>query len=136
MRHLVDQEVRALHVFFEGWFAREQGELSRVEHALADDFVLYSPRGKVVSRAQLLTGLRESRGCFADRSFSIEIRECRIRHLEWGIAVVTYEEWQHLEARSAGRMSTAVFKRSAAAPNGVQWLHLHETWLPGGAPAK
>ena len=29
-----------------------------------------------------------------------------------------------------GRVSTAVFRERADTPNGLAWLHVHETWLP------
>ncbi len=35
---------------------------------------------------------------------------------------------------ATGRISTALFGRDSAAPTGVAWLHLHETWIDGHGP--
>ena len=50
-------------------------------------------------------------------------------------ALVMYEEWHSLKGEESARLSTVLFEKRAGAPNGVAWLHVHETWLPGHAPA-
>ena len=44
--------------------------------------------------------------------------------------LLRYQEWQERDGRSTGRLSSAVFRDRHDAPNAVEWLHLHETWLP------
>jgi hypothetical protein len=51
------------------------------------------------------------------------------------ILLVTYEEWQQSGDQTTARLSTALFRDKPDAPNGLEWLHVHETWLPDRAPA-
>ncbi len=50
------------------------------------------------------------------------------------IVLATYEEWQKGALNSKppnnGRVSSAVFLKDRSRPNGLMWLHVHETWLP------
>ncbi|MFX0092506.1 MAG: hypothetical protein ACFFBD_12150 [Candidatus Hodarchaeota archaeon] len=43
--------------------------------------------------------------------------------------MTTYEEWQEIDGQTIARLSTALFRKCFDAPNGVEWLHAHETWL-------
>lgn len=133
MRQRCEREVVELHRFFEDWFYGRTDDFSRAEAALADDFVMVSPRGEVRSRQALLDGLRQAHGCRRGDAFTIRIDNCEVRAVEFGLALVTYEEYQQLNEREAGRISTALFRVDPNAPCGVRWLHLHETWLPGNA---
>jgi hypothetical protein len=49
---------------------------------------------------------------------------------EGALCLVTYEEWQHLSGTASGRISSAWFRARSDTPHGVEWLHVHETWLP------
>ena len=130
MRQRCEREVTELHRFFEDWFCGRCTDFARAEAALAPDFVQISPRGETNDRAALLAGLRDAAGCRRDDDFEIRIEDLTVRVVEFGLALVTYREWQRLGAREAGRFSTALFRVERDAPCGVQWLHLHETWLP------
>jgi hypothetical protein len=49
--------------------------------------------------------------------------------------LVADEEWQSDgTGEGTGRLSTALFAPAPAAPDGVAWLHVHGTWLPGAGP--
>jgi hypothetical protein len=41
----------------------------------------------------------------------------------------TYEEWQEVGEERTGRVASVLFRRAPETPNGVEWVHLHETWL-------
>ncbi len=43
--------------------------------------------------------------------------------------LVTYEEGQRIDGDWDWRVSSGLFRRAADAPNGVEWVHLHETRL-------
>ena len=76
----------------------------------------------------LCTGLRAHR---ADHvSFRVEVRNFRHRRTEGALCLVTYQEWQHLSGTATGRLSSAWFRARSDTPHGVEWLHVHETWLP------
>jgi hypothetical protein len=48
-----------------------------------------------------------------------------------GLVLATYEEWQRqADGSGSGRLSSVVFRQQPGTPNGLLWLHVHETWLP------
>ena len=127
-------EVQQLHRFFEEWFRGElppTGEaFLRISDVLAEDFEIISPGGEHRSRTAVVDGLREAHGSQRDEPFRIWIEKARGRRVAEGLHVVTYEEWQETAGEQRGRLSTAVFRRRPGTPNGVEWVHVHEVWLP------
>jgi hypothetical protein len=45
------------------------------------------------------------------------------------MAVMTYHELQLNDGVPNQRLSTVVFRQDPAAPNGLVWVHVHETWM-------
>ncbi len=127
------REIDELHVFFEQWLTGELPDsdeaFSRVEAALSDRFTMVLPGGNVLERGPLLAGLRGGHG--TREAFTIRIRDPHLRHRSEALTVATYEEWQRTDASDRGRISTVVFARRADAPNGLEWVHVHETWIEG-----
>ena len=60
----------------------------------------------------------------------IWIENISARPIAGGQALVVYEEWQDSGDGPRGRLSTALLKTQENSPNGLEWLHVHETWLP------
>jgi len=125
------REIRALHQFFEEWLGGARPETDaafrRVEAALGEGFQLIHPSGERRSRRDVLAGLRRAHG--STPGLTIEIRDVRGRRPGDALLVATYEEWQRTDEAEDGRLSTVVFARSDEAPNGLRWLHVHETWI-------
>ena len=105
---------------------------SRFADVMADGFIMISPEGTVTARAELLRGLRHARGAYTPAG-SISIRVADIQQLRHSddLCLMTYEEWQNTGSGERGRISSALFRRRPGTPNGVEWLHLHESWLNG-----
>jgi len=133
LRDRCETEVLELHRFFERWYLGEpdpHGEdFSRLSDVLTEDFRMVDPDGALVARSDLLTGIRASHGSKPE-GFHIAIENLYYRMLGRGLAAVTYEEWHEEGGRRRGRLSTAIFREHADVPNGVEWVHVHETWLP------
>lgn len=131
-----EAEVAGLHRFFVGWMtgavARDTTTYARFTDVVADGFALIGPGGVVTEREALIAELEAAHGQRA--AFDIWIADCRCRWSAGDLCLITYEEWQQTGEVKTGRLSTALFRRRAAAPNGVEWLHVHETWLAGAAP--
>lgn len=131
-----EAEVAGLHRFFVGWMtgavARDAAIYARFIDAVADGFALISPGGTATEREALIAELEAAHGGRA--AFDIWIEDCRCRWSAGDLCLITYEEWQQTGVAKTGRLSTALFRRRAASPNGVEWLHVHETWLAGAAP--
>ncbi len=125
-------EITGLHGFFVEWFDASvpREDLSRLERALAPEFEMITPEGERVDRAALLDGLGEAYGRTAGEPFDIDVREVEAVALLEDHAVVRYEEWQVRPDGESGRVSTALFRADADAPEGVVWVTLQETDLP------
>lgn len=125
-------EINELHQFFQDWFngiiPATDENFVRLSMVLDQNFVIISPGGKLTKRDSLLDGLRNA---YNTRSrCKIWIENVQFQRLAGDVVVTTYEEWQQDSAGPpAGRISTALFKKNVHTPNGVSWLHVHETWL-------
>lgn len=127
------REVEALHDFIEDWFAGRVADdaFDRMGETLAPEFEIVTPEGERLDREELLDGMREGHGSQATSvpPFEIRVDDVTGRVIEEEICVVTYDERQRSDGEESVRTSTAVFCRDDDAPNGVAWLHLHETWV-------
>ena len=121
--------------------------LARFSDVLAEGFRIVTPDGRTVERAPLLAGLRAAHASRTEPTMRIWVDNIEARPAGGGLWIVGYQEWQQREGEAArGRQSTAVMRarpKSARtgsartgsggtgvpAPNGIEWLHVHETWL-------
>lgn len=126
------KEVSELHGFFVAWMTaavpRTEPVFSRVSTVLADDFLIVNPRGILTEQALLVVELEAAHG--GRPGFEIWIEDYQFRRAAGALSLVTYQEWQRLSGATTARLSTALFRRRPGLPNGVEWLHVHETWLP------
>jgi hypothetical protein len=129
-------EVEQLHVFFEAWMSgtleADPETFRRLSDVLAPEFEMISPYGDRTTRDELVAGLMPAHGIHAGRTrpFRIRIANYRGRSLSKEMHLVTYEEWQVIDGETRGRLSTALLRNREGTPNGVEWVHLHETWMP------
>lgn len=130
------REVIELHTFFQTWFqGTTPRDFTRCQTVLAPTFQIVSLRGVRRDREALISAVEASYGVNQGDDFRIWIENYRVVHAEWGLALVTYDEWQQLGLKAVGRISTALFRIDSSMPNGVEWLNLHETRMPdGGVP--
>jgi len=130
------REVIGLHQFFQHWFngelANSEEVLERLRRSLAVEFTIVSPDGRESDRSRLVEAVCAAHGGHGRRGEPIRIWIERYegRSVDPETHLATYEEWQASGGRKRGRLSTAVFRKRDAAPNGVEWVHVHETWLP------
>jgi hypothetical protein len=126
------QEICALHDFFVHWFRpagdNDHLDLSRCRNALGADFRQVAPDGTLLHRDALLTRLAQARGG-RSADFRIEIADIDLIWEAGDAVLLVYTEKQYGQGQETQRRSTAFFTRSAAAPCGVIWRHLQETWL-------
>jgi hypothetical protein len=129
-------EVDELHAFFEQWFNGDlppsEAALARFTDVMAPGFHIVSPDGAMRDRAAIIRLVREGHGSGlvdGERTVRIWIEHLALRAASDHVAVVTYEEWQQRGGEQSGRLSTAVLQNIRDTPNGLRWLHVHETWL-------
>jgi hypothetical protein len=130
-------EVVNLHRFFEEWLAGRLPDtdvaFERCVTAMATQFELIVPSGERLTRTDLLESLRGVNGS-RGADFRLWVDELATRPIAGGVHLVTYQEWQTHDGRTTGRLSTAILADSAGAADGIEWWHVHESWLPGHAP--
>jgi hypothetical protein len=131
---LVDQawrEVVALHAFFESWL-REGGhaglDFSEAEAAIGRDFRMVSPDGTIGDREEIVSSIRGERGT-REPDFRIIAVDPKAVWAGDGAVLLEYTEQQYRAGRTTRRRSTALFLADPAAPRGVVWRHLQETWM-------
>ncbi len=121
----VTAEIEALHAEFERWFAGATDDFERIRSSMAEDFTFVSPRGDVVDAGALLEDLTAARG---SRQMRIRISNVTVREAGNSTVIATYEEWHHYADYTTARQSTALLTEDEAAPRGLLWRHVHETW--------
>jgi hypothetical protein len=131
-------EVVELHRFFEAWMGPAgAGDILRLAEALGPGFEMIVPSGKLFAREAVIAmvaGARGKRGTAA-RPFTIRIDDATAIPLGPEHSLVRYIERQDGDTDGpTARWSTALFRAAPAAPLGVVWLHLHETWHPESQP--
>ncbi len=125
-------EIVELHEFFQGWL---DGTLPAMDAAFARltdttdaAMLLITPAGEIIPRQVLLTQLRAAHG--SRPGWRMWIERAQLRCQSGDLLVATYEEWQQTGGTTTARISTVVFRNRPGTPNGLVWLHVHETWLP------
>ena len=134
MEEACKREIIALHAFFEGWFTsvlpNEKSKLARFGDVLAADFHIIGPSGNMATREAVIAAVASAHGNHKPGAFKIWVADIRVRHLADDLFLATYQEWQTTGDKTRARLSSAVFRQQEDTPNGLVWLHVHETWLP------
>ena len=96
---------------------------------MGEGFRIVTPDdGRIIDRDSIISYVRTNRSSFHG-DFTIEIEDVRPGWEAAGIIVVTYIEAQCRAGVWTRRRASALFTESSSMPNGVEWRHLHETWL-------
>jgi len=99
---------------------------------LGAEFRLIGPEGDIATRSAIIASVKERHGAALDGEAPerIDNETVEPRFKGDGGCLLTYEEHQRTAGSWWGRRSSALFEAAPAAPGGVRWRHLHETWLP------
>lgn len=129
----VANEIHRLHQFFVDWF---NGELPKTEKsfadfrsATADTFTIIGPSGSMMEIDQLAAMLFEAHD--KRPGLQIEVKNVKVQQNIGDYVLATYEEWQleHGAESWTSRISTSLLCQNEAAPSGLMWHHVHETWF-------
>lgn len=135
MNELCHAEVFAFHRFLTHWYTAKEPQdkllFTEFTDVLTTDFQLIGPDGRIHSRKELADRVWNAYGAHAKaaRPFKVWVEEFKGRSLAPGLHLCTYEEWQWVDGRTRLRQTTALFRESEQARNGVEWVHVHETWM-------
>ena len=131
MENNPEKEIVELHQFFQDWYNNQSPDtdenFARFSSVMTPEFTRIDPDGNVSGRAPLVKGLRKAHNSHGD--MKIWIRDVQVRFQLGDIITATYQEWQEIKGEISCRLSSVVFKTQPEAPNGLGWLHVHETWL-------
>jgi len=129
------REICDLHDFFQGWFRGSISEsaatFQRFTGVLDEQFTIINPAGLLTARPALLDALR---GAYHKQSgIRIWTQNYQLRQQIGAVTLCTYEEWQEIPTQTAtkttARISSVLFRQADDAPNGLVWLHVHESWI-------
>lgn len=123
-------EVETRHAFFVDWFTGRAGpaQMDHCATAFAPQMRMIRPDGTILHKADVVELIRRARNCMTG-PFDIEIRIRAAETLSPDLALLVYDEYQQLDGLSNLRRSTALMQADSAAPHGVLWRHVQETWL-------
>ena len=127
----IENEIRELHQFFQDWYNNQLSptdeNFSRCVNVLHPNFTIIFPSGDQVHYQTLLKNLRNAHGSQAN--MRIWIKQIQVLHQIGELVLATYEEWQETNGQETSRLSTVLFQKAPTTPNGLRWLHVHETWI-------
>lgn len=125
-------EIVELHEFFQGWLGGtlpdNDATFARMVDTMTASFILITPAGVIITGAALSADLRGAHG--SRPGWRMWIENAQLRYQEGPLTIATYEEWQQTGTTTTARISTAIFRAQAGTPNGLVWMHVHETWVP------
>lgn len=128
MQDNVRSEIQELHAAFVRWFdptsPSPPAEFERIESALAPSFAMVTPSGDLIDRTAVLGALSAAKDA---RTVAIEIDVKTVTMLGDSRVMAVYEERQSEDGATRVIVSTVVFQAVPSAPNGIRWLHVHET---------
>lgn len=135
------KETEELHAFLQDWLTgslpRTEQVFDRFRSVMSPGLLVISPLGTETPQADLLTEFESIHGVLSHRlnQFRITVENYRCLDLTGDKALVTYEEWHRDDDQVSARVSTVLYGAKPGTPQGVEWLHVHETWLPGLSPS-
>jgi hypothetical protein len=127
----IENEINDLHQFFQDWYNNQLSptdeNFARCMNVLHPNFRIIFPNGDQVQYQTLLEILRNAHG--SRINMRIWIKHIQVLHQIGELVLATYEEWQEIDDQLNARLSTVLFQKAPKTPNGLHWLHIHETWI-------
>ncbi|MGP1397715.1 MAG: hypothetical protein ACTS3R_19600 [Inquilinaceae bacterium] len=128
-------EIRARHDFFVAWFTGQgtDGGMRATRRAFHPDMRRIGPDGAFEDRDTVIAALTAASGKLSD-AFRIVIEPGDTVWHGTDTVLVTYIERQDHGTTRTARRSAALLTRDPAAPHGVVWRFVQETWIPAAGP--
>lgn len=123
------REITELHQFFQDYFTGNipSEAVSRFDETLADGFTLIDSSGRITEYDAIKQIIRQLHG--QRKGLRVWVENIVLRHETDELVIATYEEWQATGEKTTRRESSVVFRKDESAPNGLLWLHVHESGL-------
>lgn len=124
-----EREFVELYTFFRTWFRGEveksEAAISRLADVCAQAFTLVTDTGDVLSRDEVLKWFFDRHGSAPAYDFRVE--EAAVRQQHGDVTICTFTLRVGREGPGDPVLQTAVFREEPSAPNGVVFLHAHNT---------
>lgn len=128
----VEAEIVEPHEFLEQWFRAQlddtDADYARFADSMAAEMRLLGPDGALTHRDDFVPALRKAHGKWRRIPGRIWIDDVELLHASGQLLTAVYKEFQEENGLVRIRHSTVVFRQRPDRPNGLEWLHLHETW--------
>jgi len=123
-------EITELHDYFAAYLGGDiaEGNITPMTGALADEFSIVDPGGSIADKASVVAAIQGQHG--KHPGLKMWITDFALLAESTEHVVARYIEHQDTPGGGNKRLSTVVFARNDERPNGLQWLTIHETWLP------
>ena len=125
------REVERMHVFIQDWIGGLRQNMSPFTESLAEEFTFIPPSGTVLDREQSIAAMEDAGDAHADSSpsFRIDVQDAEVQLSVYGMHLVTYREHQRIDGEWHSRTSSVWLRETTRTATGLEWVHLHETWL-------
>ncbi len=126
---IVEKEISELHDFFEKYFkGKIDSNIDRFAKVLDRNFELITPSADIVGRNEIIDIIKKSYNTRLD--IKIWTEDVKILKISDEIIGAIYFELQKSNgSEPTKRISSALFRKDENAPNGLIWIHVHETWM-------
>ena len=122
----IEKEIRELLSFLASYHnASIPDDVNRLETCFSDNMYLISVSGRKIAKHELIKGIKLSYGSTKEASYWAE--NTTIEELGEGYYLAIFTEHRKTKGTTNSRISTSIFVPNQNAPNGVQWLHIHDT---------
>lgn len=120
-----------MHLFIEDWIGGLRQDMSPFTEALAEEFTFVPPDGSVLDREEAIAAMEAVDDAHSDSSpsFRIDVQDTEVQLSVYGMHLVTYREHQRIDGEWHSRTSSVWLRETTRTATGLEWVHLHETWL-------
>lgn len=133
----IQREIVEFNVFITKWLSGElpnkQETFQRLSGVIGTGAKFVHPWGDESSLQEFLCGLIPKHGTMKEMKVSFWFDNIQERKLAEGVHLVTWQPWEQVTGgEKRGYFATAILTAKEGTPNGVEWLHFHETLRKSG----
>ncbi|XP_024528757.1 probable sucrose-phosphatase 2 [Selaginella moellendorffii] len=126
------REIVDFYIFFDKWVKGDipntDEAFQRLTSVIAEDARMVYPWGEELNLLQSLAVVRGQHGAFQGKELRTWVDSIQEQELAPGVYLATWQSWEQPSGENRkGYYATAVFKDKEGAPNGVEWLRVHQT---------
>ncbi len=128
------REITEFFQFFSDWFEgtipNTDEQFSRITRIIPDDSTYISHEGHLImSKPFFREAIRSAHGSI--HKLHMQAKNIQLQWENGDLALVIFEECSSASiAVPDDRLCSVIFRKNPNTPNGIEWLHFHETLLP------